>query len=275
MGTDPSTSVTNPDARFHHVENAYAVGPALHPSIGSPNPMLTGVALARRLCDRLIPPATAPTVEPGFTGLFDGFRMDGWQMAGNGNFQIVAGALEAEPAGDLGLLWNTTPLQPDFVLRLEWLRHRDDDNSGVFVRFPDPGSKGYQNTAWVAVSFGFEVQIDETASPDGAPWHRTGALYGQQNQQFSLQPARPVGQWNSYEIQVQGQSYTVFLNGLQVSHYENPDLNRGLPTTPTAPSYFGLQAHTGRVAFRHIRIHALAPGETPPTPAAAVAAVTP
>jgi hypothetical protein len=74
---------------------------------------------------------------------------------------------------------------------------------------------------------------------------------------------------------VQGQSYTVFLNGLQVSHYENPDLNRGLPTTPTAPSYFGLQAHTGRVAFRHIRIHALAPGETPPTPAAAVAAVTP
>jgi choline dehydrogenase-like flavoprotein len=46
MGTDPTQSVTNTDARFHHVENAHALGPALHPTIGSPNPMLTGVALA-------------------------------------------------------------------------------------------------------------------------------------------------------------------------------------------------------------------------------------
>jgi hypothetical protein len=72
---------------------------------------------------------------------------------------------------------------------------------------------------------------------------------------------------------VQGQSYTVFLNGVQVTHFENTDASRGAPTTPTAPSYFGLQAHTGHVAFRNIRIHALAPGETPPTPAAAVAAL--
>jgi len=273
MGDDPAQSVTNTDARFHHIENAYAIGPALHPSIGSPNPMLTGVALARRLSDQLVPPAAAPAFETGFTALFDGFRMDGWRMAGTGNFQIVDGALEAEPAGDLGLLWNTTPLPPDFVLRLEWLSHRADDNSGVFVRFPDPGSKGYNNQAWVAVNFGFEIQIDETATPDGAPWHRTGAIYNEQNQQFSLQPARPIGQWNSYEIQVQGQSYTVFLNGIQVTHFENSDTTRGLPTTSTAPSYFGVQAHTGRVTFRNIRIHALASGETPPTPAAAAAAV--
>jgi len=271
MGDDPTKSVTNIDARFHHVENAYAVGPALHPSIGSPNPMLTGVALARRLGDHLVVPAAAPTVEAGFTGLFDGFRLDGWRMAGNGSFLIVDGALEAQPGGDLGLLWNTTPLPPDFVLRLEWLRRRADDNSGIFVRFPDPGSKGYNNTAWVAVDFGFEVQIDETAAPDGAPWHHTGAVYNQQNQQFSLQPARPVGEWNSYEIQLQGQSYSVFLNGVQVTHFDNTDPGRGAATTSSAPSYFGLQAHTGRVAFRNIRIHALVPGETPPAPAAAVA----
>jgi choline dehydrogenase-like flavoprotein len=274
MGTDPTQSVTNTDTRFHHVENAYALGPALHPTIGSPNPMLTGVALARRLSDHLVPPAAAPAVEPGFSALFDGFRMDGWRIAGSGGFLIVDGALEAEPAGDLGLLWNTTPLPADFVLRLEWLRHRNDDNSGVFVRFPDPNSKGYNNTAWVGVNFGFEIQIDETAAPDGAPWHRTGAIYNEQNQQFSLQPARPVGQWNSYEIQVQGQSYTVFLNGIQVTHFQNSDPSRGQPTTPAAPSYFGLQAHTGRVAYRNIRIHTLAPGETPPTPAAAAAAAT-
>jgi hypothetical protein len=235
--------------------------------------MLTGVALARRLGDHLVPPAAAPAVESGFSSLFDGFRIDGWRMAGTGNFLIVDGALEAEPAGDLGLLWNTTPLPPDFVLRLEWLRRRADDNSGVFVRFPDPGSKGYNNQAWVGVNFGFEIQIDETAAPDGAPWHRTGAIYNQQNQQFSLQPARPVGEWNSYEIQVQGQSYTVFLNGIQVTQFENTDTSRGLATTPAAASYFGLKLNTGRVAFRNIRIHAIAGGVTPPTPTATTTAI--
>jgi choline dehydrogenase-like flavoprotein len=45
MGTDPAASVTTPNARFHHVVNAYVAGPALLPTIGSPNPMLSGVAL--------------------------------------------------------------------------------------------------------------------------------------------------------------------------------------------------------------------------------------
>lgn len=54
MGTDPDRSVTTPNARFHHVVNAYAVGPALLPTLGSPNPMLCGIALARRLAEHLV-----------------------------------------------------------------------------------------------------------------------------------------------------------------------------------------------------------------------------
>jgi choline dehydrogenase-like flavoprotein len=271
IGTDPATSATNPDCRLHHVENAYVVGPALWPTIGSPNPMLTGVALARRLGDLTAPAPAPPVVEPGFTSLFDGFRLNNWQMAGAGHFLIVDGALEAEPGGDLGLLWNTTPLPPHFVLRLQWLRYRDDDNSGVFVRFPDPNSKGYENTAWVAVDFGFEIQIDETGRLDGAPFHRTGAIYGEPDQQFNLQPSRPAGEWNDYEIRVQGQTYTVLLNGVQVTRFENPHPNRGLATTPDAPSYFGLEAHTGRVTFRNIRIETLAAQAAPPAARAEMA----
>lgn len=56
MGDDPNTSVTDANCRFHGVKNAYVVGPALFPTIGSPNPMLTGIALARRLGDHLLPP---------------------------------------------------------------------------------------------------------------------------------------------------------------------------------------------------------------------------
>ena len=52
-----------------------------------------------------------------------------------------------------------------------------DDNSGVFVGFPHPEQQGYDNTAYVGVNFGFEIQIDELARPDNAPIHRTGAIY--------------------------------------------------------------------------------------------------
>ena len=42
MGVSPAASVTTPNARFHHVVNAYVAGPALLPTLGSPNPMLSG-----------------------------------------------------------------------------------------------------------------------------------------------------------------------------------------------------------------------------------------
>jgi choline dehydrogenase-like flavoprotein len=35
-GEDPTKSVTNANVHFHHVANAYAIGPALFPSVGSP-----------------------------------------------------------------------------------------------------------------------------------------------------------------------------------------------------------------------------------------------
>jgi choline dehydrogenase-like flavoprotein len=268
MGDDPTQSVTNANGHFHHVANAYALGPALFPSVGSPNPMLTGIALARRLADQLALPRIPYTPEAGFTALFDGISTANWRMAGGGNFIQVDDVLEAVPGNELGLFWYTTPLPADFVLKLEWLRTRPDDNSGVFVRFPDPDSKGYINTHYVAVDFGFEVQIDEIGQaepgqPVGLPIHKTGAIYNQPGQTLTQQAARPLGQWNEYEIRVQGQNYTVFLNGVQVTAFTftvgsdaaHPD--RGLPGSATVPRFIGLQAHTGRVLFRKLRFKAL------------------
>jgi choline dehydrogenase-like flavoprotein len=255
MGDDPNTSVTDPNGRFHDVTNAYALGPALQPTVGSPNPMLTSIALGRRLADHLAPVAPLPGEPP--RSLFNGANLDGWEMAGQGSFIVVNGTLQAAPGGDLGLLWSTIPTPADFLLRCEWQLAQPNDNSGVFVRFPNPNSKGYNNTAYVGVDFGFEVQIDETAAPDGADQHRTGAIYGEPNQAFNLQPANPPGQWNTYEIRVQGQTYTVQLNGVQVTQFNNPHAGRGLPRRPDAPSFVGLQAHTGSVRFRNIELQAL------------------
>ena len=54
MGTDPSTSVTDLNGRFHHRSNVYVAGPALFPAIGSANPSLTALTLARRTADAIV-----------------------------------------------------------------------------------------------------------------------------------------------------------------------------------------------------------------------------
>ena len=255
IGTDPGDSVTNTDCRFHHVANAYVAGPALFPTIGSPNPMLTGIAFARRLARKLAPDVPDATAEAGFTPLFDGHSLKGWTISGGGGFRVVDGALESfNDSSELGLLWSHVPTPADYTLRLEWRTFRPEDNSGVFLRFPDPDSKGYINPAWVAVHFGFEVQIDQRGRPDGAAMHSTGAIYNEPGQTLSQQPAKPAGQWNEYEIRVQGQTYAVVLNGTQVTQFDNPHAGRGLASTAKAPSYLGLQAYPGqRVQFRNIR----------------------
>lgn len=53
MGDNPATSVTDTTGRFHHISNAYACDQSLFPTVGSVNPVLTGLVLARRLADHL------------------------------------------------------------------------------------------------------------------------------------------------------------------------------------------------------------------------------
>ena len=206
----------------------------------------------------------APRVDDAavWTTLFDGTLGPAWRMStivnqpgrdDPGRFDVVDGALVARPGNDIGLLWHMTPAPADFELALEWRATSLDDNSGVFVRFPDLGSKGYDNTAYVAVHFGFEIQIDERGFPDGAPHHTTGSIYNEPVQAFTRVPARPLGEWNEYLIRVRGQTYEVMLNGAQTTRFENADANRG------AGAFVGLQTHPapGAIAFRKIRIRAL------------------
>jgi choline dehydrogenase-like flavoprotein len=269
MGADPAHSVTNEDGRFHYTENLYAAGPSLFPSIGSPNPMLTGVALARRSGDRMItPPAFA--ADAGFETLFDGTALGDWRMStirnqpgrdNPGTFLVRRGALEARPGTDLGLLWLTRPAPPRYVLRLQWMMTAFDDNSGVFVNFPDPTQQGYDNTAYVGVNFGFEVQIDELARPDNAPIHRTGAIYAFKGPTDGPLVVHPLGEWNDYEITVDGADFTVALNGQIVNRFhftgDPQSPRRGLPSTPQEPRFIGLQTHTGQVLFRRVQWKAL------------------
>ena len=49
----PGSSVTDENGRFHHVRNAYVADLALFPTIGSANPALTGLTLARKVAEAI------------------------------------------------------------------------------------------------------------------------------------------------------------------------------------------------------------------------------
>jgi 3-keto-disaccharide hydrolase/GMC oxidoreductase len=285
MGNDPNSSVTDADCRFHNVTNAYVAGPALFPTIGSPNPMLTGIALVRRLGDHLMPEPPPATPEVGFTYLFDGSdaQFANWQMAGGGFFSRFGRTIIAQQDGrGIGLLFYTPRAFENFTLRLDFLlphpRGNNNDNSGVFVRFcdprlPDPAPNPVDpanNAAFVAVHTGFEIQIDEEArgdtrfgEPDGLFFARTGAIYkiqsqgtGPGQQDYKNTQNLAAERWHSYEIEVNDQLYIVRLNGQEATRFQrsNSD-NRGKPPSVDPNSGFiGVQTHTGNVAFANIRI---------------------
>ena len=54
FGTDPATSVLNPDCRAHELDNLYVVDTSCFPSIGAVNPALTAMANALRVGDHLL-----------------------------------------------------------------------------------------------------------------------------------------------------------------------------------------------------------------------------
>jgi choline dehydrogenase-like flavoprotein len=285
FGDDPNKSVTDSNCRFHNITNAYVAGPALFPTIGSPNPMLTGIALVRRLGDHLIPEPPLLTVEPGFTYLFDGSdaQFANWQMAGGGSFVRFYRTMIAQQDGrGLGLLFYKLQQFENFTLRLDFLlphpRGNNNDNSGVFVRFrdprlPDPAPDPVDpanNPAFVAVHTGFEIQIDEEArgdtrfgEPDGSFFARTGAIYkiktlgtGPGQQDYKNTQNLAARQWHNYEIDVNGQDYIVRLNGLEATRFQrsNTDQRGKPPSVDSNSGFIGLQTHTGNVAFANIRI---------------------
>jgi choline dehydrogenase-like flavoprotein len=217
MGDDIADAVTNDFGRIHDTTNAYVAGPALFPSTGSPNPMLTGVALCRRTGDMLNgdvlpapdPVAVGPQPELGFRPLFDGTAatFKNWRLAGpgGGGMQHLRGEMVSYGEGGLRLFYYATELFDDFTLRLQFrIFDVAKHNSGVFLRFPRPSldltpalasriskEKPYDSTnpAWKPVLSGFEVQVDDNAigdstkdfygiaEPNGLYKNRTGAIY--------------------------------------------------------------------------------------------------
>ncbi|CAM3893725.1 ThuA domain-containing protein [Kibdelosporangium persicum] len=198
------------------------------------------------------PPACQPTQpEAGYRSLYDGTAasLGNWKQAGPGRFAQQADCTILSEGG-MGLLSFNEEFNA-YSLKLDW-KVAGDDNSGIFVGYPDPG-----NDPWAAVNQGYEIQIDATDAQD----RTTGAIYSFQSADIAKRDAalKPPGEWNAYEIIVRGQTIQVWLNGVLINDFVSTDPNRDL-----TQGFIGLQNHGNGddASFRNVRIKELE--TTPP-----------
>lgn len=256
MGEDPAISITDSNGRFHHISNAYVAGPALFPTVGSANPSLTGLTLARRTSAAVIA-ALKPTPMARSKPLYEGSVTD-WQMSGTGGFLQVYDILES--VGGPGLLWYTREIFSDFALELEWQYANRTDNSGVFIRVPSLNSSNPSD--WMAaIDQSYEIQIDPRGynsekNIENDPLRSTGAIYNL-NAAVRNDVARGPWQWNTLLIEALGNRIKVTLNDVLVNDFTDPKPR-------SLRGHIALQNHHdgSKVQFRNIRIKTVLPGVT-------------
>ncbi len=172
---------------------------------------------------------SACTDDDGWVSLIDG-DLDQWHIVGDPNWRIEDGMAVAD--GGTGHLMSNESYE-DFELIAEfWVD--EPANSGLFLRCDDPAMPGADSC--------YEVNIYDTRED---PTYGTGAI-------VNVSPIENMpkagGQWNTYEIRVEGDHLAVTLNG-EVTADVHDSLH------PAGP--FTLQYAAGVVKFRRVDIRPL------------------
>ncbi len=276
IGDNPAESVTDTLGHFHHLANVACVDQALFPTVGSANPVLTGLCLSRRVAEtigsrsvsqpELAPADKAAEKAAGFEFMLENGNAARWQPnharfnAHRPHLIENGTVLEVHGNSGLGALCYLDP-QPfgDFELRLQWKAFLDPlaeevtANSGIFLRAPQPPADLTDTNFY---SRCIEIQIDDSGYDFarrrfGSPLHRTGAIYGLHPAMRTTQKLpstdNSAGFWNDLHITARGKGISVELNGLLVSE---GDVSAQL----VKPGVIGLQYHTGKVQFRNLRV---------------------
>lgn len=173
------------------------------------------------------PRATAPL------DLLSSSALPHWRQAGPGRFDVHDGVATGE--GGMGLWWFSGRMFTNFVLRGEFLQEQPIADSGVFVRFPDPAGD-----PWNAVKQGHEMEIGDP-QPEDPTW-RTGSIYP--FAASSRANTLPLGQWNRYELKAVGHTYSVRINGEEVTRWTDPNRR-------SAAGFVGLQNYDDHKIVRH------------------------
>ena len=167
-------------------------------------------------------------------------------------WSIADGAITHTPGGgDI----RTTAQYGDFALDFEW-QISPGGNSGVFYRVP-----AGTNTN---VLGGAEYQILDNAGHSDGKQPITSAASAYAIYPPSADLTKPVGEWNTGRIVVEGKHVEHWLNGTKVLSYElgSPDWQvrvaaskfKGTSYGTASQGYIVLQDHGAAVAYRNLTI---------------------
>jgi hypothetical protein len=182
-----------------------------------------------------------PTRTPASFDLLAPDALPHWKQAGPGGFSVHNAV--ATGHGGMGLWWYSARPFTNFILTGEFLQEHPIADSGVFVRFPNPA-----DDPWIAVNHGHEMEIGDP-QPEDPTW-RTGSIYP--FAASSKANTFPAGEWNRYELRAVDHTYSVRINGEEVTRWTDPDRR-------SASGFVGLQNYDdGKIVrHRHLRIQEL------------------
>jgi len=179
--------------------------------------------------------------EQGFEDLLTSETVADWKQCGPGGFTFKDGVATSQ--GGMGLWWYSGREFKNFILRGDFRQSSETADSGVFLRFPDPGDDVH-----IPIKQGHEVEIGDP-HPEKPTW-RTGSVYP--HQASVKANTKEPGEWNSLEITSVGHNYSVRINGRLVTTWTDPK-------HLALKGYIGLQnyadGHT--VSYRNLRIKEL------------------
>ena len=194
--------------------------------------------------------------EEGFTPLFDGKGLAGWQgdVAG---YEVIDGEIRCRKGAGGKLL--TKGEYGDFVLRFEF-RLTPGANNGLGVRAPVEGDAAFA---------GIELQILDDGHEKYktiAPWQSHGSIYGVVAAKRGA--LKPTGEWNTEEVTVKGTTVKVVLNGETIVDADIAEFRDGKatlggkdhPGLKRTSGHIGFLGHGDEVHFRNIRLRSLAGG---------------
>ncbi|HEV3416227.1 MAG TPA: DUF1080 domain-containing protein [Pirellulales bacterium] len=169
-------------------------------------------------------------IAEGWIQLFDGETLFGWSPGSKADWKAADGVISVT-SGKAGLL-HTNSEFGDFVLKVDF-RAPKETNSGIFLRTPAVPKSPTVDC--------YEANI---ADPSISKFP-TGSLVGRKKgtvDKFSTD-------WQTYEIRVEGDHFTLKLDGAVVCDYTDPK--------PLGRGFIGLQYNTGKAEFRNIKLKPL------------------
>ena len=204
---------------------------------------------------------TAEEKENGWELLFNGENFDGWRLyegeAPDSLWAISDGVLSSTGKSTSTFIMTTKEYE-NFEFSLEW-KIGPQGNSGILYRLTEPGwAPGRAPEYQLIDQKGWKGKLKDA--------QHTGANYDMDAPVGS--DVKPIGEWNTTRIIVNGSNVKHYLNGVKVVEYElwtdewydkkahskwKDQPNYGM----AKKGHIALQGHGGQTGFRNIKIRPL------------------